>query len=168
MLLDMRTYTCRPGTIKKHLALYKEHGVNPLGGCLPMFLQFPFFLGFYNVLSVAIETRHAEWLWVHDLSTAEQLAIHVLPIALVATQFWQQTMTPTAPTADASQMRLMKFMPLMMGFIFYGVSSGLVLFWLTGNIVGVVQQLLLNKFSSDDVAIEIPRGRKKKKIKARA
>ena len=150
------------------MALYKEHGVNPLGGCLPMFLQFPFFLGFYNVLSVAIETRHAEWLWVHDLSTAEQLAIHVLPIALVLTQFWQQTMTPTAPTADATQMRLMKFMPLMMGFIFYGVSSGLVLFWLTGNIVGVVQQLLLNKFSSDDVAIEIPRGRKKKKIKARA
>lgn len=150
------------------MALYKTHGVNPLGGCLPMFLQFPFFLGFYNVLSVAIETRHAEWLWVHDLSTFEQLPIHILPIALVLTQFWQQSMTPT-PTADSSQMRLMKFMPLMMGFIFYWVSSGLVLFWLTGNIVGVIQQLLLNKFSSDDeIAIEIPRGRKQKKNKARA
>jgi len=151
------------------MALYKTHGVNPLGGCLPMFLQFPFFLGFYNVLSVAIETRHAEWLWVKDLSTFEQLPIHVLPIALVLTQFWQQTVTPAAPTADASQMRLMKFMPLMMGFIFYNVSSGLVLFWLTGNVVGVIQQLLLNKFSSDDeIAIEIPRGRKQKKSKSRA
>ena len=76
------------------MALYKEHGVNPLGGCLPMFLQFPFFLGFYNVLSVAIETRHAEWLWVHDLSTFEQIPIRVLPIALVATQFWQQIDEP--------------------------------------------------------------------------
>ena len=150
------------------MALYKEHGVNPLGGCLPMFLQFPFFLGFYNVLSVAIETRHAEWLWVHDLSTFENLPIHVLPIALVLTQFWQQTVTPTAPTADASQMRLMKFMPLMMGFIFYNVSSGLVLFWLTGNIVGVIQQLLLNKFSSDEIAIERPRGRKQKKNTGRS
>ncbi len=151
------------------MALYKEHGVNPLGGCLPMLLQLPFFLGFYNVLSVAIETRHAEWLWVHDLSTFEELPIHILPIALVLTQFWQQSMTPAAPTADASQMRLMKFMPLMMGFIFYNVSSGLVLFWLTGNIVGVLQQLLLNKFSSrDEVAIEMPRGRKKKKSKPRA
>ena len=62
----------------------------------------------------------------------------------------------------------MKFMPLMMGFIFYGVSSGLVLFWLTGNIVGVLQQFLLNKFSSaEELAIEVPRGRKKKKSKPR-
>ena len=149
------------------MALYKKHGVNPLGGCLPMLLQLPFFIGFYNVLSVAIEMRHAAWLWVPDLSMHEPSALRILPIAMVLSQFWQQSMSPPTPSADASQMRLMKFMPLMMGFFFWGFSSGLVLFWLTGNLVGVLQQVLLNRFSSDDVEIEIPRGRKKKKNKAR-
>lgn len=148
------------------MALYKKHGVNPLGGCLPMLLQLPFFIGFYNVLSVAIEMRHAAWLWVPDLSMHEPSAyLRVLPVAMVLSQFWQQSMSPPTPSADASQTRLMKFMPLMMGFFFWGFSSGLVLFWLTGNLVGVLQQVLLNRFSSDDVAIEIPRGRKKKKSK---
>ena len=148
------------------MALYKKHGVNPLGGCMPMLLQLPFFIGFYNVLTVAIEMRHASWLWVADLSSPEQLAIRVLPLAMILTQFWQQSMTPT-PTADPAQMRLMKFMPLMMGFIFYGFSAGLVLFWLTGNIVGIAQQLILNRFASDDkVFIDQPRGRKKKKAKS--
>jgi membrane protein insertase Oxa1/YidC/SpoIIIJ len=74
-------------------------------------------------------------------------------------------MTPT-PSADPAQMRLMKFMPLMMGFIFYGFSAGLVLFWLTGNIVGIGQQLILNRFASEDeLVIDQPRGRKKKKAK---
>ena len=147
------------------MALYKKHGVNPLGGCMPMLLQLPFFIGFYNVLTVAIEMRHASWLWVADLSSPEQLAIRVLPLAMILTQFWQQSMTPT-PSADPAQMRLMKFMPLMMGFIFYGFSAGLVLFWLTGNIVGIGQQLILNRFASEDeLVIDQPRGRKKKKAK---
>ena len=149
------------------MALYKKHGVNPLGGCLPMVLQLPFFIGFYNVLSVAIEMRQAEWLWVQDLSTYEHLPIRVLPIAMVATQFWQQAMSPPTPSADPAQMRLMKFMPLMMGFFFYGFSSGLVLFWLTGNLAAVLQQVLLNRFSSEEVTIQAPRGRKKKKSKPR-
>jgi YidC/Oxa1 family membrane protein insertase len=122
----------------------------------------PFFIGFYNVLTVAIELRHASWLWVTDLSAPETLAIRVLPVAMVLTQFWQQTMTPT-PTADPAQMRLMKFMPL------NGFSSGLVLFWLTSNVVGVAQQYLLNRFSSDEEpVIDKPRGRRKKKAGAKA
>ena len=149
------------------MALYKKHGVNPMGSCLPMFLQLPFFIGFYNVLTVAIEVRGAAWLWVDDLSSPEALTIRVLPLAMVGTQFWMQSMTPT-PSADPSQMRLMKFMPLMMGFIFYGFSSGLVLFWLTGNIVGVAQQLLLNRFSAEEVVIEKPKVRRKKKSKGRS
>jgi YidC/Oxa1 family membrane protein insertase len=147
------------------MGLYKKHGVNPMGGCLPMVLQLPFFIGFYNVLFVAIEMRHASWLWVSDLSTFESLPIRVLPLAMVATQFWQQSMTPT-PSTDAAQMRLMKFMPLMMGFIFYSFSAGLVLFWLTSNVVGVAQQLILNRFASDEPVLDDKSRSRKKKAKS--
>ena len=144
------------------MALYKKHGVNPMGGCLPMVIQLPFFISFYSVLTVAIEMRHAEWLWVADLSQPEQITIRVLPLAMVASQFWMQSMTPT-PGGDATQMRLMKFMPLMMGFFFYGFSAGLVLYWLTSNLVGVGQQVLLNHLPSDPIEIEQPQKRRKKK-----
>ena len=144
------------------MALYKKHGVNPMGGCLPMVIQLPFFICFYRVLTVAIEMRHAEWLWVADLSQPEQMAIRILPLAMVASQFWMQTMTPM-PGGDPMQMKLMKFMPLMMGFFFYGFSSGLVLYWLTSNLVGVGQQVLLNRLPSDPIEIEQPHKRRKKK-----
>lgn len=124
--------------------LYKKHGVNPTGGCLPMILQIPFFIAFYKVLSVAIEMRGAEWLWVKDLSQPEHLPIRILPVAMIATQFILQKMTP-ATTADPSQQRIMLLMPLMLGFMFYGVSSGLVLYWLTGNLVGIAQQWVFNR-----------------------
>ena len=144
------------------MALYKKHGVNPLGGCLPMLLMMPFFFAFYKVLRVAIEMRQESWLWVDDLSLPEQIPIRVLPLAMVASQFWMQSLTPT-PGTDPAQMRLMKFMPLMMGFVFYGFSSGLVLYWLTSNVVGVLQQLLLNRLPSEPIEIEQPKGRRKKK-----
>jgi YidC/Oxa1 family membrane protein insertase len=126
------------------MALYKENGVNPAGGCLPMLLQLPFFYAFYKVLNVAIQLRGAHWLWVTDLSQQEALAIHVLPIILVATQFLTQRMTPT-PGVDPSQQKMMMMMPLVMGYMFYFASSGLVIYWLTGNVVGVAQQWLLNR-----------------------
>jgi YidC/Oxa1 family membrane protein insertase len=124
--------------------LYKKHGVNPMGGCLPMLLQLPFFFAFYKVLTVAIELRGAPWLWVSDLSQPETLAIRVLPLATVATQFVLQKMTPVA-SADPQQQRIMQLMPLMFIFIFYSVSSGLVLYWLTGNVVGIAQQWFFNR-----------------------
>jgi YidC/Oxa1 family membrane protein insertase len=126
------------------MALYKKEGVNPLGGCLPLLLQLPFFYAFYRVLNIAIELRHAPWLWVPDLSQAELLPIHVLPLVLIATQFLMQRMTPAAGV-DPNQQRLMMFMPLMFGFMFYYASAGLVLYWLTGNLVGIAQQLIINK-----------------------
>ena len=126
------------------MELYKKHGVNPMGGCLPLVMQMPFFFAFYKVLTVAIEMRGAKWLWVSDLSIPETLPIRVLPIVMVAAQFLQQKMTPST-SADPSQQRIMMLMPLMLGFMFYGVSSGLVLYWLTGNLVGIAQQLLMNK-----------------------
>lgn len=124
--------------------LYKREGVNPLGGCLPMIIQLPFFYAFYRVLNVSIELRGAPWLWVHDLSQPETLAIRLLPVLLIVTQFLSQKMTPS-PGVDPSQQKMMMLMPLVLGYMFYFASSGLVLYWLTGNLVGIVQQLLLNR-----------------------
>jgi YidC/Oxa1 family membrane protein insertase len=126
------------------MELYKKHGVNPLGGCMPMVIQIPFFFAFYKVLTVVIEMRGASWLWVADLSRPETIPIRILPITMMVTQFILQKMTPS-PTADATQQRVMLLMPLMFGFMFYGVSSGLVLYWLTGNLVGIAQQWWFNR-----------------------
>jgi YidC/Oxa1 family membrane protein insertase len=127
------------------MAVYKEHGINPASGCMPILLQIPFFIALYTVLTVAIEMRGANWLWVNDLSQPESLPIRILPVAMIITQFILQKMTPAA-TADPAQQRMMLLMPLFMGFMFYGVSSGLVLYWLTGNIVGILQQWFFNRF----------------------
>ena len=126
------------------MELYKKEGVNPMGGCLPMLIQLPLLYAFYKVLNVTIELRGAHWLWVTDLTQPEQLAIHLLPIIMIVTQFISQKMTP-APGMDPSQARMMSFMPLMFGFLFYNASSGLVLYWLTSNVVGIVQQWMINK-----------------------
>ena len=126
------------------MALYKQHGVNPMGGCIPMLIQLPFLWAFYKVLSVSIEMRHASWLWVGDLSQPESFGIRILPVFLVATGFLLQKMTPTPAQGDPSQQKMMQFMPLMMGFFFWSASSGLVLYWLTGNLVGIAQQWFFN------------------------
>ena len=126
------------------MELYKKEGVNPMGGCLPMLIQLPLLYAFYKVLNVSIELRGAHWLWVGDLSQPEQLAIRVLPVVMIVTQFIMQGMTPN-PGMDPSQAKMMRFMPLMFGFLFYNASSGLVLYWLTSNLVGIVQQWLINR-----------------------
>jgi YidC/Oxa1 family membrane protein insertase len=124
--------------------LYKREGANPMSGCLPMIVQLPILYSFYTVLTVTIELRGAHWLWVTDLSQPEQLAIHVLPVVMVISQFVMQKMTPN-PSVDPAQAKMMQFMPLMFGFFFYNMSSGLVLYWLTGNLVGILQQMLINR-----------------------
>jgi len=126
------------------MALYQKHGVNPLGGCMPIALQMPFLFAFYNVFSVAIEMRGASWLWVTDLSQPESIPIRLLPILMIATQFIMQKMTPTTG-GDPAQQKVMMFMPLIFGFMFYSASSGLVLYWLTGNIVNILQQWFFNR-----------------------
>jgi YidC/Oxa1 family membrane protein insertase len=141
--------------------LYKKNGVNPAGGCVPMLIQLPFFFAFYKVLTVAIELRGAPWLWVTDLSLPETLPIRILPVAMVITQFFQQKMTPST-SPDPTQQRVMLMMPLMLGFFFYGVSSGLVLYWLTGNVIGIAQQLIMNRMAAAPPAPEvIPAPRRK-------
>jgi YidC/Oxa1 family membrane protein insertase len=127
------------------MALYKANGANPLGGCLPLLIQMPFLLAFYKVLSVSIEMRNANWYWVHDLSQPETFAIRILPLLMIASGFIMQKMTPAAAGGDPAQQKMMQFMPLMMGFFFWKASSGLVLYWLTGNLVGIAQQWFFNK-----------------------
>lgn len=143
------------------MELYKKNGVNPMGGCVPMLLQIPFFFAFYKVLAVAIEMRGASWLWVTDLSQPEHLPIRILPIAMIVSQFIMQKMTPST-TADPSQQRVMLLMPLILGFMFYGVSSGLVLYWLTGNLVGIAQQVFFNKTAIHPVPQPAPVKKAKK------
>jgi len=125
------------------MELYKKHGVNPMGGCLPMVLQIPFFAAFYRVFTVSVEMRGAGWLWVPDLSQAEPWDLKVLPIVMIVSQFAMQKMTPQ-PQGDPNQQKMMMFMPLIFGFMFYRLPSGLVLYYLTSNLVSMGQQWFFN------------------------
>ena len=143
--------------------LYKTAGANPMSGCLPMVIQIPILYAFYKVLNVTIELRGAHWLWVTDLSQPEMLPIHILPLIMVISQFMMQQMTPT-PGVDPAQAKMMKFMPLMFGFFFYNVSSGLVLYWLTSNLVGILQQWIVNR-TMPPPPVPAPKMAPKKKTK---
>jgi len=126
------------------MALYKQEGVNPAGGCLPLLLQMPILIAFYNLLSHAIELRHAPFmLWITDLSVKDPY--YITPILMTLTMWLQQQMTP--PTGDAAMRRVMNLMPFMMGFFFKDVPAGLVLYWLVQNVLTIVQQMLLNRFT---------------------
>ncbi len=129
------------------MALYKKYGVNPMGSCIPMLLQIPFFFAFYQVLKVSVEMRGATWLWVTDLSQPEHLAIRILPVVMIVSQFVMQKMTPQ-PSGDPNQQKMMMFMPLIFGFMFYQFPSGLVLYYLTSNLVSVGQQWFFNHTES--------------------
>ncbi|MFW6175684.1 MAG: membrane protein insertase YidC, partial [Acidobacteriota bacterium] len=125
--------------------LYRSEGVNPLGGCLPMLVQLPVLYGFYRMLSSAVELRDAPWvLWIEDLSMHDP--IYVLPIVMGATQFVQQKMVPAA--GDPMQRRMMMMLPVMFTFLFLGFPSGLVLYWLTNNVLTVVQQAVYQQWKA--------------------
>ena len=141
--------------------LYKKNGVNPMGGCVPMLLQLPFFFAFYQVFTKSVEMRGAPWLWVTDLSQPETLAIKILPILMIASQFVMQKMTPTAGT-DPAQQKMMMFMPLLFGYMFYWFPSGLVLYYLTSNLVSMGQQWFFNKTAIAQHAAESVEPPKKK------
>ncbi len=134
--------------------LYKQKGVNPMGGCLPMVIQIPVFFALYKALSGAIELRHAPFmLWINDLSAPENLytfhvagfevPIRILPLIMGATQLIQQKMTPTS--VDPMQEKMMLIMPIVFTFLFYGFSSGLVLYWLVNNVISIAQQYYFNR-----------------------
>lgn len=141
------------------MAVYKKHGINPIGGCLPMLLQIPFLYAFYKVLAITIEMRHAPWLgWIKDLSARDPY--YVLPILMAVTMYLLQKMTPTA-TADPAQQRMMNMMPIMLGgmFVIFPVSSGLMLYWLVGNVIGMGQQWFINRMGAKEAALEAKKKR---------
>jgi len=128
------------------MALYKAHKVNPFGGCLPILIQIPVFIGLYNTLLYAIELRHSPlfW-WIQDLSAKDPY--YITPIVMGATQFIQQKMTPTM--GDPMQAKIMLAMPIVFTFIFLNFPSGLVIYWLLNNIISIGQQIYINKNLAD-------------------
>lgn len=123
------------------MALYKQKGVNPASGCIPMLLTFPILIAFYNLLNSAIELRGAPFVgWIHDLASKDPT--YVWPILMGATMFWQQKMTPS--TADPVQQKIFLLMPVVFTVMFLGMPSGLVIYWLTSNILTIGQQYLTN------------------------
>jgi YidC/Oxa1 family membrane protein insertase len=139
---------------KEIMELYRRNGVNPLGGCLPMVLQFPVFIGLYNALSTPIELRHAPFLWIKDLSRPDweslpftfgdwHLGIPVLTILMGASMFVQQWMTPSA--GDPNQRKMMMLMPVMFTFMFVSFPAGLTVYWLINNILSIGQQCWINR-----------------------
>ena len=135
------------------MKLYKQSGVNPLGGCLPMILQLPVFIGLYYALQSSIELRQAPFmLWINDLSAPEtlfmipglELPVRVLPLLMGASMVFQQRLTPT--TIDPAQARMMMtVMPVMFTVLFYRFPSGLVLYWFVSNLLGIGHQLWVNR-----------------------
>jgi YidC/Oxa1 family membrane protein insertase len=132
------------------MALYKEHKVNPLGGCLPTLIQIPVFIALFVVLRSAIELRFAPFLWIRDLSQPENLfagvlpiPLNILPIIMAVTMVWQQKMTPG--TGDPAQQKMMMFMPVMMLVLFYNFAAGLVLYWTTNQCLMIMQQLMMHR-----------------------
>jgi YidC/Oxa1 family membrane protein insertase len=124
------------------MAVYKEAGVNPAGGCFPLLLQMPILFAFYSLLSTAVDLRKAPWiLWIKDLSVADPY--YVLPIVMGLTQFLQVRMGPQ--TGDPMQRRMFQLMPIFMTFLFLGFPSGLVLYWLTNNVLTILQLQVYNR-----------------------
>jgi len=135
------------------MRIYREEKVNPLGGCLPIVVQMPFFIALYWVLLSTVEMRGAPWIgWIHDLSQPDTLfgtlpivhmPVGLLPILMTATSLLQTWLNPTPP--DPVQARMMWIMPLVFSVMFFFFPAGLVLYWLTNNILSIAQQYLINK-----------------------
>ena len=124
------------------MELYKREKINPVGGCLPIFLQIPVFLSLYWVLLASVELRGSEWIfWVTDLAMPDPWFI--LPAVMMLTMFLQIKLNPT-PT-DPMQAKMMVVMPLVFGVMFFFFASGLVLYWLTNNLLSIWQQWYVNK-----------------------
>ena len=124
------------------MKIYREEKVNPLGGCLPIFVQMPIFIALFTVLTSSAEMRGAPWLgWIHDLSIMDPYAI--LPILMTATSLLQVSLQP-AP-ADPVQAKMMWLMPLAFSAALFSFPAGLTLYWVTNNTLTIVQQWLINR-----------------------
>lgn len=142
------------------MKLYSSHGVNPLsslGGCLPLLIQLPVFIALYDVLLHSIDLRQSSFLWINDLSEPEHLfdipgigiPFRILPLVMGVSWFISQKMTPMTPTAGNEnmqmQMKMMQFMPIIFTVMFWGLPSGLILYWTVSNILSIGQQIYVNR-----------------------
>lgn len=124
------------------MELYRKHGVNPMGGCLPMIVQIPIFFALYKALLVSVELKGSPFIfWITDLS--EKDPYYITPIIMGITMFIQQKMTPS--TMDPMQQKIFLLMPIIFTFLFLGFPSGLVIYWLTNNVLSIIQQYYINK-----------------------
>jgi YidC/Oxa1 family membrane protein insertase len=135
---------------KKTMEFMKEHKVSPLGGCLPMLLQMPVFIGFFYMIRSAIELRGASFLWVRDLSRPDTLFLipgvnfpfNLLPLLMGATMLWQARLTPPSPGMDPTQAKIMRYMPVIFLVFLYNFSAGLTLYWTVQNLLTIAQTKL--------------------------
>ena len=138
------------------MALYRKYGINPMGGCLPMFAQIPIFFGFYSMLLHAVEMRGQSFLWVTDLSQPDTVAhllglpVNPLPIVMAITSFAQMAMMPNTG-GDKTQMMIIKFMPFIFLFVCYNFASALALYWTTSNIFSIAQTWLSNRLPEPEL-----------------
>lgn len=153
--------------------LWKQYGINPLGGCLPLLVQIPIFFGFYNMLNKAVELRNSGFLWVEDLSQPDTVAhlfgipVNILPLVMAATMFVQMKLTPKA--GDPMQQRIMMFMPLIFIALCYNYAAALALYWSVQNVFSIVQLYVTrDKLAAEPTPVEvIPPPSKSKKSKRR-
>ncbi len=142
------------------MKLYQEYGISPMGGCLPMMLQIPIFFAFFYVLQTAAEFRGAEWIgWVTDLSQMDtvcwipmfgyDLPLNILPIVMAVSMIIQMHMTPA--TGDATQVKIMRWMPAVFFLFCYTYASALALYWTTTNIISIIQTLLIRRLPQPEL-----------------
>src|SRR4051812_14828752 len=147
------------------MKLYKQYGINPVGGCLPMMIQIPIFFGLYTMLGQAVELRNQSFLWVHDLSQPDTIAqimgykINLLPIAMAATQVWLMAMTPK--TGDPTQRRVMMFTPLIFFFICYNFAAALALYYTAQNLFSILQFYYNKRQPMPTLEKRVPPGKRK-------
>ena len=157
------------------MKLYKDYGVNPFSGCIPMLIQIPIFFGFYSMLGTAIELRNSSFLWVNDLSQPDTVGhifgfpVNILPILMALTMLWQMHITPK--TGDAVQQRMFMFMPLIFILFAYNFASALSLYWTTQNLISIIQlyatrnkplPVLEKKAVGQKKALEAGKGKKRR------
>ena len=135
-------YKDKPQEMQQEMMrIYREEKVNPMGGCLPIMVQIPVFIALYWVLLSSVEMRDAPWIgWIHDLSAPDPFFI--LPVVMTLTTLLQTALNPTPP--DPMQAKLMWFMPLAFSVMFFFFPAGLVLYWITNNVLSIAQQWIIN------------------------
>jgi YidC/Oxa1 family membrane protein insertase len=159
------------------MELYKKHKVNPLSGCLPMLLTIPFFFGFFRMLQSASELRFAPFLWAHDLSAPDTvamitlpvvglLAINILPLALGFVNFFQMRVTPQ-PAVDNAQMKVMKFMPIIFVALYYNWPAAIALYSTVNGAYTIGQQLIVNRMRDTADTVPVRTGKPTKNVTPR-